>query len=67
MRKHITIMGASVILFLALLGAGCQKTIPPPVPSAPAAPAANAPAAPVASDPLADDLDAAIEDLNAIE
>lgn len=64
MRKHITIMGTSAILFLTLLGAGCQKTIPPPAPPALAVPTANAPAAP---DPLADDLDAAIEDLNTIE
>lgn len=65
MRKHITIMGASVILFLALLGAGCRKTISPPAP--PAAPAMNAPTAPTVPDPLTDDLDAAIEDLEAIE
>ena len=55
-----------VVLGLALLGAGCRPQ-PPASPSnaTSAQPTNTVPAS--ASDPLADDLDAAIEDLNAIE
>ncbi|MDO8599246.1 MAG: hypothetical protein Q7S02_04005 [bacterium] len=67
MTKRITtvIVGTALVSF-TLLGAGCRKTAPPPAP--PAAPQVEAPqATPTAPDPLADDLDAAIDDLNAIE
>lgn len=69
MWKRIIVIVPTSILALTLLGAGCRKapapSSSPPVP--PAAPAANAPAAPTSLDPLADDLDAAIDDLEAIE
>lgn len=67
MQKQAIAIVSTSILALTLLGAGCRKTATPPAPP-PATPQAEAPqAAPATPDPLADDLDAAIEDLNAIE
>ncbi|MBI4449438.1 hypothetical protein HY634_00075 [Candidatus Uhrbacteria bacterium] len=63
-RNTVGILSIAVVAVL-LLGAGCRAKPPAlPVGSGAGAPSANG--AP-ASDPLADDLDAAIEDLNAME
>ncbi|MDP3771002.1 MAG: hypothetical protein Q8R16_01745 [bacterium] len=67
MRKLFTLPSSLLLLAsLALLGAGCRPQPPASSVNSTAQPTVNATPSP-ASDPLADDLDAAIEDLEAIE
>ena len=65
MVKRTSVIVITALMGLVFLGAGCRPQPPAsPVNSGAGAPPANTAPAP---DPLADDLDAAIEDLNAIE